>query len=313
MSDINKTSNINTISDPSLYDTLKNCANLQSYESLTIEDYNDVYAPNIYDYNKMISINSSYSTSGNLSSTGSYNSEDSVGDNILEENGRISLAYENLRTIPRRIAAKFTVCKCLDLSYNNFENLSFLTFFEDLHTLILDRNYNLNVNTLPFLANLKIFWINNCNIKNLADWIQRIRMQCPNLEHLSVMGNPGTNGLFKYSALTIDSSLTDPLLPTTYVSNYQDYVQLVLPNLQYLDGVSLNVSTKEICKTIANHDNITTPSRSASKSGTGNSTNSNSCISDNKIQPSNHKSSPTLSFFFRLRKRKKSYTSSSTN
>lgn len=106
----------------------------------------------------MISTNNVYSVSGNISN-GSYSSEDSLGDNILEENGRISLAYENLRTIPRRIAEKFAMqTKFLDLSYNNFQNLSFLTFFEDLHTLILDRNTNLEVNSLPFLPNLKILW-----------------------------------------------------------------------------------------------------------------------------------------------------------
>lgn len=99
-----------------------------------------------------------YSVSGNLSSS-SYTSEDSLGDNIVEENGRISLAYENLKTIPRRMAEKFALqAKFLDLSYNNFQNLSFLAFFEDLHTLILDRNPKLDVLTLPFLQNLKILW-----------------------------------------------------------------------------------------------------------------------------------------------------------
>ena len=99
-----------------------------------------------------------YSVSDNISNS-SYTSEDSLGENILEENGRISLAYENLKTIPKRIAEKFAIhTKFLDLSYNNFQSLSFLTFFEELHTLILDRNTNLDVKTLPFLPNLKILW-----------------------------------------------------------------------------------------------------------------------------------------------------------
>lgn len=109
----------------------------------------------------MMSTVNSYSSSGNSSSSASnnYASDESFGDNILEENGRISLAYENLRTIPKRIAEKFAAhTKCLDLSYNNFQNLSFLSFFEELHTLILDRNNRLDVNTLPFLPNLRILW-----------------------------------------------------------------------------------------------------------------------------------------------------------
>lgn len=146
-----------------MYDILKSCANSQSYDSLPIADFDDVcFAADytsIYIENcpKMISTNH-YSISGNISNS-SYNSDESLGDNILEDNGRISLAYENLKTIPRRIAEKFAMqTKFLDLSYNNFQNLSFLTFFEDLHTLILDRNTQLDVNSLPFLPNLRILW-----------------------------------------------------------------------------------------------------------------------------------------------------------
>lgn len=149
-------------SNSSLYSILRNCANLQSYDSLSeaevFNDYSeDFWDTNFMDYYKMMSVNSC-STSGNISAR-SFSSEDSYGENILEENGRISLAYENLRSIPRRIAEKFAVqTKYLDLSYNNFQNLSFLAFFEELHTLILDHNIRLDVNSLPYLPNLKILW-----------------------------------------------------------------------------------------------------------------------------------------------------------
>ncbi|XP_075147757.1 leucine-rich melanocyte differentiation-associated protein-like isoform X2 [Haematobia irritans] len=248
----------------------------------------------------MITTGNAYSVSGNLSNGSSYTSDDSLGDNILEENGRISLAYENLRTIPRRIAEKFALqTKFLDLSYNNFQNLSFLTFFEDLHTLILDRNSNLEVNSLPYLPNLKILWINNCDIKNIADWIQRIHSQCPSLEYLSIMGNPGIK---EFSGCTLNNMYTmdSLIMPPGLITDYREYILQMLPNLQYLDGIPRGSSKHGIL----NNNNNNIPSSPVS-SGNGSSSQSHS----------NRKISPTLSFkdLFRLNLRKKSYPSSSTN
>lgn len=99
-----------------------------------------------------------YSFNGFISNS-TCGSEDGFTDIVLEEDNRVSLAYENLCTIPRRLADKFAAqVKFLDLSYNNFRNLKFLMFFEELHTLILDRNSNLDVNTFPYMLNLKILW-----------------------------------------------------------------------------------------------------------------------------------------------------------
>ncbi|XP_013100364.1 uncharacterized protein LOC106082413 [Stomoxys calcitrans] len=305
---------INNIEENSaLYQLLKNCVNLQSYDSLPIEDFNDVcaaadYTSTIYldNYPKMISTNNVYSVSGNLSNGSSYTSDDSLSDNILEENGRISLAYENLRTIPRRIAEKFALqTKFLDLSYNNFQNLSFLTFFEDLHTLILDRNSNLEVNSLPYLPNLKILWINNCDIKNIVDWIQRIHSQCPSLEYLSLMGNPGVkdfNGCTLHNMYTMDSLI----LPTGLITDYREYILQMLPNLQYLDGIPREGCHQHpMVNGCVNNNNNDIPSSPASSRGNGSSSQSHG----------NRKISPTLSFkdLFRLNLRKKSYPSSSTN
>lgn len=91
---------------------------------------------------------------------GSYVSDDSViSDNVLEEYGRISLAYENLKSIPKRLADKYaSYTRFLDLSYNNFRNISFLVYFHNLHTLILDRNYQIDLNSVPYIGSLKILW-----------------------------------------------------------------------------------------------------------------------------------------------------------
>lgn len=202
-----------------LQEVLKTCANIQSLESL-------YPCPQLDNDPNMISHNP-YSLSGFISNS-SCASEDAFTDIVLEEDNRISLAYENLCTIPRGLANKFAAqTKFLDLSHNNFQNLKFLSFFEDLHTLILDRNSNLDVNTLPHLPNLKIFWINNCDICNITDWIHRIERRCPTLEQLSCMGNPGIRTVFKSQG---PSKLNAH-------AHAHEYIFQVLPNLKYLDGV----------------------------------------------------------------------------
>ncbi|XP_023294046.2 uncharacterized protein LOC111677188 [Lucilia cuprina] len=311
----------------SLYEILKNCAAFQSYDSLPVEDFNDVCfgadytsSGNIYleNYPKMISTNQ-YSISGNISNS-SYTSEDSLGDNILEENGRISLAYENLRTIPRRIAEKFALqTKFLDLSYNNFHNISFLSFFEDLHTLILDRNTNLDVNTLPFLQNLKILWINNCDIKNVVEWIQRIRVQCPSLEYLSIMGNPGIREPFNYCSLNMLSNSTNIdslIMPTSIVMDYREYVLQMLPQLQLLDGVPRNTLLSVFQGPYNDLMSLTSSSSPSNSIENGSSSQGQKCNDNGNDNVNvNRKISPSLSFkdMFRLKRRKKSYPSSSTN
>lgn len=148
--------------------------------------------------------------------------------NILGEDGRISLAYENLKHIPKKIAEKFSSDTIfLDLSYNCFRSLSFLTYFKVLHTLILDRNISLDESTLPFLPKLKILWMNNCEIQNIPKWIFRIQTQCPNLEQLSMMGNPGAKTLINGGSVYENK-------------DFHLFIQRTLTNLKYLDGVPID-------------------------------------------------------------------------
>ncbi|XP_016951292.1 uncharacterized protein LOC108025347 [Drosophila biarmipes] len=202
--------------NPCLTEVLRTCANIQSIESLNYE-YNDVFLTESSEGGKMITPNP-YSFSGNISISSCPSEDVSFTESILE-NGRISLAYENLKTIPRRLADKFAAqTKFLDLSHNDFRNLRFLSFFEDLDTLILDRNVNLDINTFPYLPSLRILWINNCDIANITDWIHRIERQCPALDQLSCMGNPGIRTVFGGQGP-------------------RDYILQVLPQLKYLDGL----------------------------------------------------------------------------
>ncbi|ALC47887.1 MESK4 [Drosophila busckii] len=266
-----------------LQEVLKSCAKIQSLESLPLEnDYNDVYLAT----DKMISPNP-YSISGYISNS-SCTSEDAYTDIVLEQDNRISLAYENLNTIPRRLADKFAAqTKFLDLSYNNFKNLKFLSFFDELHTLILDRNSNLDVNTFPYLPSLKILWINNCDISNITDWIHRIKSECPALEQLSCMGNPGMQTVFQCSKSALE------------------YILDVLPNLKYLDGVSRPGLTER--NHYKDNERRTTSASTSSTTGLGNDSTSTSEKLSRQHRIVCPHSNPTHSFkdFFRIKTNKK--------
>ncbi|KAH8358518.1 hypothetical protein KR093_000502 [Drosophila rubida] len=281
-----------------MQEVLKTCANIQSLESLypcpqLDNEFNDVYFNPVTAEAKMISPNP-YSLSGFISNS-SCASEDAFTDIVLEDDNRISLAYENLCTIPRRLADKFAAqTKFLDLSHNNFKNLKFLSFFEDLHTLILDRNSNLDVNTFPYLPNLKILWINNCDICNITDWIHRIERRCPALEQLSCMGNPGIQTVFKNHG---------PASAETYA---RDYILQVLPNLKYLDGVPrYGCGEQDQQSTPNGRRSRTTVASSSCTSMTGHGQESTS--TSDKLHRGSKGPSPTLSFkeFFRAKPAKK--------
>lgn len=139
---------------------------------------------------------------------------------------RLSLAYRYINKIPNKLINFLgDSTKTLDLSHNNLTNLSFLSSFPQLHTLILDRNPNLNCDTLPVMKNLTILWLNNCNIINTTEWIYNIQLKCPNLKQLSMMCNP--------VGYTVLNGVTD-----SEEQQYRREILSVLPTLEYFDGVA---------------------------------------------------------------------------
>lgn len=69
-------------------------------------------------------------------------------------------------------------------------DLAFLVNFKILHTLILDNNVSIDVNTLPYLPSLRILWLNKCGINQLSKFLRHINTCAPNIRQLSLMGNP---------------------------------------------------------------------------------------------------------------------------
>lgn len=153
------------------------------------------------------------------------------------------------------------------------------------------------------------FRINNCDIKNIVDWIQRIRSQCPTLEYLSIMGNPGIKEPINCCSLSLNMYAMDSsLLPTGVITDYREYILQMIPNLEYLDGIARGALTNNCQHPIVNGGSSTSSSPSCSSRG-------NDGSSSQSHQGGYRKISPSLSFkdLFRLNRRKKSYPSSSTN
>lgn len=161
-------------------------------------------------------------------------------DGVIHDGGRITLAYENLSHIPKKIADKFADhTRILDLSHNNFKNLSFLSNFKYLHTLVLDRNSNPDDTTLPFLPMLEILWLNNCNIRDIFKWIYKIKAQCPRLKFLSIMGNPGATTMLNGASIAEHNS-------------YRLHIISILTNLIYLDDTIVTDEQKDEATLIKN-------------------------------------------------------------
>ncbi|XP_029154960.1 leucine-rich melanocyte differentiation-associated protein-like isoform X3 [Nylanderia fulva] len=102
----------------------------------------------------------------------------------------LSLAYEDLFTMPYNIKQDYDFVKHLDISHNVFSrNLQFLSEFDNLRSLNLDHN-KIDENTVfPFMPNLELLWLNNNLIKNLYPFIKNLYKSIPNLKYLCLMGN----------------------------------------------------------------------------------------------------------------------------
>uniref|UniRef100_A0A336M441 CSON010289 protein n=1 Tax=Culicoides sonorensis TaxID=179676 RepID=A0A336M441_CULSO len=152
-----------------------------------------------------------------------YNEKSYSCLNLTADLTRVSLAYKKLNQLPSRVSKYnfYRNTQVLDLSHNQIRNLTSLYRFQKLHSLILDHNKNLEVESMPRLPNLQLLWLNNCDIVNLSVWIKKIKECAPNLKYLSLMENPG--------------SLCDK-------AEYRTCIISFLPALEYLDDT---IVTKE--------------------------------------------------------------------
>uniref|UniRef100_A0A1B6FF38 U2A'/phosphoprotein 32 family A C-terminal domain-containing protein n=1 Tax=Cuerna arida TaxID=1464854 RepID=A0A1B6FF38_9HEMI len=149
-----------------------------------------------------------------------------------EEEERLTLAFENLDHIPPSITNNFSsTIKILDLSHNNFSNLSFLQHFPMLTSLILDHNMVNSSTTFPTMLQLKILWLNHNRISQLFPFIQRLRAAFPSLIFLSLMANEAV-------PVNVDGSTFYQHL------QYRLFVVSWFPALEHLDDQPVTVDER---------------------------------------------------------------------
>ncbi|XP_037573786.1 leucine-rich melanocyte differentiation-associated protein [Dermacentor silvarum] len=136
---------------------------------------------------------------------------------------QLSLAYEELTTVPYSLIEKYTAdVEVLDLSHNRLTDVRFLSHFERLHTVILDHNCLSCLSVVPMLPTLQVLWLNYNRLLSLTVFVPGLSRSCPQLRVLSLMGNelaPSflNNGTAEQNA------------------NYRLYVIAHFPRLVFLD------------------------------------------------------------------------------
>ncbi|XP_016988290.1 leucine-rich melanocyte differentiation-associated protein [Drosophila rhopaloa] len=107
---------------------------------------------------------------------------------------QLILVQQNLRTLSQEVVKNHAdYVDQLDLSYNCLKDLSWLAEFEQLRHLVLDSNrmHEAHLRTLirP-LPQLEVLMLNKNEFSDLPTTIRLIRRFFPNLQYLSLHGNP---------------------------------------------------------------------------------------------------------------------------
>ncbi|XP_002736993.1 leucine-rich melanocyte differentiation-associated protein-like [Saccoglossus kowalevskii] len=141
----------------------------------------------------------------------------------MDENTRLSLAYQNLTDLPDRYIRQYANrLQEVDLSHNQFTQVRFLEGFPNLDTLILDNNNIKSHTKFPPLPNLTTLWLNRNKIDNLTVFVDMLARSFPALKYLCMMDNPGAPSYFNGGTFQ-------------QYKEYRQYVISQLPCLQVLD------------------------------------------------------------------------------
>ncbi|XP_045449279.1 leucine-rich melanocyte differentiation-associated protein-like [Melitaea cinxia] len=117
--------------------------------------------------------------------------------NDHDETTKLTLAYERLYELPTTIIERFCDhVQYLDISHNKITNLDGLVHFKLLTTLIADDNPITENCSFPPMPKLQLLWLNRCKIASLYPWVSKLKESCPNLQYLSLMGNPAAPSYF---------------------------------------------------------------------------------------------------------------------
>ncbi|CAH0605848.1 unnamed protein product [Chrysodeixis includens] len=149
------------------------------------------------------------------------------------ENNQLSYCGQECRRIPPALQTMYGAkVKCLDLSYNSIETLKGLDQFGRLEELILDNNKLNDAISFPYLASLRTLSLNNNEIVDLEELIDKISKRFPSLTYLSLLSNKAC-----------PNQLSDIDKDDSDYQRYRYFVIYMLPNLRFLD--SRRISSEE--------------------------------------------------------------------
>ncbi|KAI5646501.1 leucine-rich repeat domain-containing protein [Phthorimaea operculella] len=149
------------------------------------------------------------------------------------QNNRLSYCGQDCQKIPPALWKMYgTKVQYLDLSYNSIETLKGLEQFSRLEELILDNNRLGDGVKFPRLLHLRTLSLNNNQITDLEELIEKISEHLPSLSYLSLLSNKAC-----------PNQLSDLDKDDSDYQRYRYYVIYKLPNLRFLD--SRRVSSKE--------------------------------------------------------------------
>lgn len=154
---------------------------------------------------------------------------------------QLSLAYEELTTVPYSLVEKYTAdVEVLDLSHNRIADVRFLSHFERLHTVILDHNCLRCLSVVPVLPTLQVLWLNYNRLLSLTVFVPGLARSCPQLRVLSLMGNE------------LAPSFLNNGTPEQN-ANYRLYVIAHFPKLVFLDDRPVLTDERHKAHAVGHH------------------------------------------------------------
>ncbi|XP_044742400.1 leucine-rich melanocyte differentiation-associated protein-like isoform X2 [Chrysoperla carnea] len=161
-----------------------------------------------------------------------------------DEDKRLTLAYEKLKTIPQPLIDRFALAvHSLDISHNEISNVDFLCEFKYLSSLVADHNEITSETVFPHMPQLELLWLNHCKIQQLYPWARKLQLSCPNLKHLSLMGNPAAPSYLN------GGSFYDYL-------QYRLFIISLFPKLIHLDDRPITTDQRNEAERIYKHGTI---------------------------------------------------------
>jgi len=157
--------------------------------------------------------------------------EETIG--LVFQDGLLSFTSRDCLTIPTfLLRSPYVSTKKLDLSFNALLDVKGLESFVDLEELVLDNNSLTDEVIFPNLLKLRTLSLNKNQMSDLDRVVSLCRWKFPNLNFLSLLGNPCCPNL---SMSTDEDDVDD-------YQRFRYFVIHKLPSLKFLDFTSVTAT-----------------------------------------------------------------------